>query len=37
MAFGARGTNIICCREHIRWAELFLSRLDVPVPLDSEI
>ena len=37
MAFGARGTKLICCREHIRLAELFLGRLDVLGPLDSEI
>ena len=37
MAFSARGTKLICCRKHIRWAELFLGRLDVSGPLDSEI
>ena len=37
MAFGARGTKLICCREHIRWVELFSGRLDVSGPLASEI
>ena len=37
MAFGAQGTKLICCREHICWAELLLGRLDVSGPLDSEI
>ena len=37
MAFGTRGTQLICCREHIHWAELFLGRLDVSGPLDCEI
>ena len=37
MAFGARGTKLICCREHIRWAKLFSGRLDVSGPLDCEI
>ena len=34
VAFGARGTQLICCREHICWAKLFFGRLDVSGPLD---
>ena len=29
MAFGSRGTKLICCRVNIRGAESFLGRLDV--------
>ena len=31
VVFGARGTKSVCCRKHIRWAELFSFRLDVSV------
>ena len=37
VAFGARGTKLICCREHIRWAKFSLNRLVFSGPLDSEI
>ena len=37
MALGARETKLICCREHICCAKLFLGRLDVSGPLDCEI
>ena len=33
MAFGARGSKLICCGEHIRWAKIFSGRLDVSGPL----
>ena len=36
LAFGARGTKLVCCRGHIRWAELFSSRLDISSPLACE-
>ena len=35
MAFGARGTKLICCREKIRGAESLLGRLDVSGPLEN--
>ena len=37
MAFGAGGTQLICCREHIPGAKLLLGRLGVSGPLDFEI
>ena len=35
MAFGARDTKLICCRENMRGAESFLGRLDVSGPLEN--
>ena len=36
VAFRTWGTKLICSREHIRWAALFLGTLEVSGPLDCK-